>query len=191
MSSIQAATARTTAILALGCALALAAPAPAGAADEAQGGEITPGKGVGPITLSMALDDLTRLWGAPAQKGERDQDGVVLYDYSEARGVIVFLKDDRVVQFVVVTPAWSTPSGARVGATWPQVRAFLGQPDETLPGQTKDESRYLYRQRGIAFILKGRTVAAIVVLAAQGAAPSKSPLDDILGTGKARGQGGR
>jgi hypothetical protein len=77
-----------------------------------------------------------------------------------------------------------------VGATWPEVRAFLGQPDETLPGQTKDESRYLYK-RGIAFILKGRAVAAIVVVAAQGPAPSKGPLDDLLGPAKGRGQGGR
>jgi hypothetical protein len=178
------------ALLALVCALAAAAAA-AGAATEAPGGEITPGKGVGPITLGMPQDDLVRLWGPAERTGERDQDGVVLHDYSGPQGVFAFLKDDRVVQLVVVTPAWSTPSGARVGATWPQVRAFLGQPDETLPGQDKDETRYLYKQRGIAFILKGRAVAAIVVVTAQGAAASKGPLDDILGTGKGRGQGGR
>ena len=176
------------AVLALGCALVLAAPVVPGAAEEGAGGEITPGKGVGPINLGMPLDDLTRLWGPSAEKGERSEDGVALRDYSDAQGVLVFLKDDHVVQLVVVTPAWATPSGAKVGATWPQVRAFLGQPEETIPGQTKDETRYLYRQRGLAFILRGRAVAAIVVLAPQVEATNKGPLDDLLGSGK-KGQG--
>jgi len=190
MNAMRAPRVGAAVLVALVCALAWAAVA-AGAAPDAPGGEITPGKGVGPVTLGMPLDDLVRLWGPPAQQGDRGQDGVVLYDYTEARGVLVFLKDDRVVQLIVVTPAWSTSNGAKVGTTWPEVRAFLGQPDETSPGQSQDESRYLYKQRGIAFILKGRTVAAIVVLTAQSAAPSKGFLDDILGSGKGRGQGGR
>lgn len=191
MNPVQAPEVGAAALLSFVCALALAAPAAAGAAPEAPGGEITPGKGVGPITLGLPLDDLVRLWGPPEQRTERDQDGVVRYDYGEARGVHVFLKDGRVAQLIVVTPAWSTPNGAKVGTTWPEVRAFLGQPDETLPGQTQNESRYWYKQRGIAFVLKGRTVAAIVVVAGASEPAARGFLDDLLGKGRGRGGRGR
>ena len=176
--------------LTLFCALALAAPAAAGAAPEAQGGEITPGKGVGPITVGMPLEGLLRLWGTPQRK-DRGQDGIDLYDYGEVRGVLAFLKEDRVAQLIVLTPAWSTPTGAKVGTTWPEVRAFLGQPDETPPGHTQDELRYWYKRRGIAFILRGRTVAAIVVLAGVNEPASHGFLDDLLEKGRGRGDGRR
>jgi len=176
------------ALLGLVCALALAGPAAAGAAPEGPSGEITPGKGVGPITLGMSPEGLRRLWGPP-QRTDRGQDSVDLYDYGEAQGVLVFLKEDRVAQLVVVTPAWSTPAGAKVGTPWPAVRAFLGQPDETLPGETQGESRYWYKQRGIAFILKDRTVTAIVVLAAVNEPASRGFLDDLLGIGRGRWEG--
>ena len=176
-------------VFALVCALALA-PAAAGEAPEAQGGEITPGKGVGPITLGMPLEGLLRAWGPPQNK-DRDPDGVDRYDYGDAQGVLVYLKEDRVAQLIVLTPAWATPSGAKVGTRWPEVRAFLGSPDETLPGQTQDEPRYWYKQRGIAFILKGRAVAAIVVLAGVNESASKGLLEDLLGGKKGRGGGGR
>lgn len=172
------------------CALALVAPAPPAAAAEAQGGEITPGKGVGPITLGMSLEDLVRLWGLP-QETDRGQDGVDRYDYGEARGVLVFLKEGRVFQLIVLTPAWSTATGAKVGTPWPQVRAFLGQPDEAPAGQTPDEVRYWYKRLGIAFFLKGRTVAAIAVVPAQNESASSGLLDDLLGKGRGRGGGGR
>lgn len=175
-------------LLAVVCALALAAPAAAGAAPETPGGEIALGKGVGPITLGMSLENLVRLWGRP-QREDRDQDGVERYDYSQTQGVFVFLKEDRVIQLVVLTPAWSTPSGAKVGIPWPQVRAFLGQPDTTLQGQTPDETRYWYKQLGVAFILKGRRVDSIVVLPGANAPASHGLLDDLLGGGKKRGGG--
>ncbi len=178
------------ALLTVLCAFALAAPAPAAAAAEAEGNEITPGKGVGPITLGMSLQELVRLWGLPQEKA-RDQDGIDRYDYGEARGVLVFLKEDRVAQVIVLTPTWSAPSGAKVGMPWPEVRAFLGQPDEMLKGQTPDESRYWYKRRGIVFILKGRRVAAIVVVPAESESASQGFLDDLLGKGKARGGGGK
>lgn len=177
------------ALLAALCAFALAAPAPAAAA-EAEGGEIAPGKGVGPITLGMSQQELVRQWGPPQEKA-RNQDGSELYDYGEARGVLIFLKEDRVAQLIVLTPAWSAPSGAKVGTPWPEVRAFLGQPEEMLRGQTPDESRYWYRRRGIVFILKGRRVAAIVVVPAESGSASQGLLDDLLGKGKSRGGGGR
>jgi hypothetical protein len=190
MSATRVPKVSAAALLILVCALARAAPGSAGAAPETQGGEITPGKGVGPITLGMSLEDLVLLWGRP-QQADRDQDGVDRYDYSEPRGVLVFLKEDRVAQLLVVTPAWSTPSGAKVGTPWPQVRAFLGLPEETLPGQTQDESRYWYRQRGIGFFLKGRTVSAIFVLPGMNEPGSRGVLEDLLGKGKGRGEGGR
>jgi len=80
-------------------------------------------------------------------------------------------------------------AGAKVGTPWPAVRAFLGQPDETLPGETQGESRYWYKQRGIAFILKDRTVTAIVVLAAVNEPASRGFLDDLLGIGRGRWEG--
>lgn len=167
--------------------LALAMLAGAGAGSTATGGEITPGKGVGPITIGLALSDLLRLWGAPEGTG-RDPDGVDVYDYSEARGVRVFLKGDRVARLLVVTPAWSTPNGIKVGTTRPEVRAFYGQPDETLSGQTPDEARYWYKQRGIVVILRDRTVAALEVLAAE-TGPRGSPADRPR-KGRGRGVGG-
>jgi hypothetical protein len=138
----------------------------------------------------MSLQELVRQWGPPQEKA-RDQDGVERYDYGEARGVLVFLRESRVAQLIVLTPAWSTPSGAKVGTPWPEVRAFMGQPDETLTGQTPDESRYWYRRRGIAFILKSRRVAAIVVVPAESGSTSQGLLDNLLGIGKGRGGGGR
>ncbi len=171
-------------------ALALAAPAPPAAAAEGESSEITPGKGVGAITLGMPLADLVSQWGLP-QGRARDQDGIDRYDYGEGRGVLVFLKEDRVAQLIVLTPAWSTPNGAKVGTPWPEVRAFLGQPDETPTGQTPDESRYWYRRRGIVFVLKGRRVAAIVVLPAESEPGPQGLLEDLLGKGRGRGGGGR
>jgi hypothetical protein len=103
--------------------------------------------------------------------------------------VLVLLKEDRVAQLVVLTPAWSAPSGAKVGMPWPEVRAFLGQPDESQSGQTPDESRYWYKRRGIAFILKGRRVAAIVVVPPENEPASQGLLDGLLGIGKSRGGG--
>ncbi len=177
-------------LLALVCALALAAPAAAGTTSEGAGGEITPGKGVGPITLGMPLEKLVSLWGRP-QREDRDQDGVVRYDYGDSQGVLVFLKEDRIIQLLVLTPAWVTPTGAKVGLPWPQVRAFLGQPDTTLPGQRPDETRYWYKQLGLAFILKGRTVDTIVVLAGFNESASRGFLDDLFGGGKKQGGGAR
>jgi hypothetical protein len=179
------------ALLTIVLAFALAAGATAGAAPDAQGGEITPGKSVGPITIGMPLEELLRVWGRPEQT-ERGQDGLDRSDYTD-RGVLVFLKEDRVVQLIVLSPAWSTTSGAKVGMRWPEVRAFLGQPNETQQGPTQDEPRYWYTERGIAFILKGRTVAAIAVVAPIHESGSKGLLDDLLkgGTKRERGDRGR
>lgn len=190
MNVVQAPQVGAAALVALVCALALAAPATAGAAPAAPGGKITPGKAVGPITIGMPLEDLVFLWGRPAGTG-REPDGVDLYDYNEARGVSVFLKGDRVVQLLVVTPAWSTPDGIKLGTPRPEVRVFLGPPDETLPGETQDEARYWYKKRGLLVILKGRTVAAIVVLAPESEPASQNFLKDLLGKGRGREQGGR
>ena len=190
MNATPVAKLASAALLTLVFALALAARAAAGAAPDAQGGEITPGKGVGPITIGLPLEELLRVWGRP-QQTDRSQDGIDRYDYPEPRGVLVFLKDDRVVQLIVLSPAWSTASGAKVGTRWPEIRAFHGQPDETQQGQTQDEPRYWYTQRGIAFILKGRTVAAIAVVAPLPESASKGLLDDLLGGGTKRGRGER
>ena len=156
---------RPTALALLLCgALLAAAPAWAAAAD-AGGREIIPGKAVGDIKLGMSLSDLFQRWGQ-AENTERDLDGITLYDYGETRGVGVFVAGDRISQILVVTPDWATTNGLKVGATRPEVLAFYGLPEEQFGGQTRDEFRFWYKQRGIAFIFKNRTVAGITVLAA-------------------------
>jgi hypothetical protein len=142
----------------------LLAAAPAGAAAAgAGGGEIVPGKGVGDLKVGMSLGDLLKRWGQ-AERTERDLEGVTLYDYGETRGVGVFVAGDRISQILVVTPDWSTTNGIKVGATRPEVLAFYGRPDVQLTGQAQDEVRFWYKQRGIVFIFKDRTVAGIAVL---------------------------
>ena len=160
--------------------LAPAAPAGAAAADAARG-EIVPGQRVGEIKVGMVVGDLLRLWGLP-ERTERDPDGVTLYDYGEGKGVGVFVAGDRVSQILVVTPVWATPTGIKVGATRPEVVAFYGRPDETLPGQTPEEFRYWYRRRGIVFLFKDRAVAGITVIAAEVPEPLKglSPDDPAV-----------
>jgi hypothetical protein len=190
MNATQVPKVGAAALVALVCALALAGPAAAGAAPAPPGGAITPGRGVGPITIGTSREDLVFLWGRPEGTG-RDLDGVDLYDYLETRGVRVFLTGDQVVQLLVVTPAWSTPDGIRVGTTRPEVRAFLGPPDDLLPGQIQDEALYWYKQRGLIVIFKDRAAAAIVVLAARSAPVSQDLLKDLPETGRGREQGGR
>lgn len=147
-------------------ALAAAGVAPAQAASAGPGGEITPGKGVGGITLGMTVNDLFRLWGPPART-ERDPDGVVLFDYGDARGTGVFVAGDRVSQIMVVTPDWSTPNGIKVGSTRPEVLAFFGRPDAQFPGQTRDETRIYYRRNGLVIAFKDRSVVGITVVPAE------------------------
>lgn len=163
-----------------GSILASAVPAVAAAAS-ATGGEIVPGKGVGPVILGMAAGDLLQRWGLP-ERTERDVDGVVLYDYGTAKGVGVFVSGDRVSQILVVGREWSTPSGIGVGATRPEVVAFYGRPDEFLQGQSLDEFRYWYKHRGLVFIFRDRAVAGITVLPAEAEAPPGGlrPDDPVL-----------
>lgn len=150
-----------------------ASPAPA-AAGEA-GGLIHPGKGVGGISLGMAVGDLLRLWGLP-ERTERDPDGIILYDYGNSRGVGVFVAGDRVSQMLVVTPDWATPNGVRVGAKRPEVVAFFGRPDEQLGGASEGEFRYVYRRRGLAFTFKDRAVAGVTVIPAEAEEAPPEPL---------------
>jgi hypothetical protein len=159
------------------CGVLLAAPAGASAAGAA-GGEIVPGKGVGDLKVGMSLRDLLQRWGQ-AERTERDMDGVTLYDYGDTRGVGVFVAGDRVAQILVVTPDWSTTNGIKVGATRPEVLAFYGRPDEQVTGQTPDEFRFWYKERGIVFIFKNRTVAGITVLGTDVPEAPKGPdMDD-------------
>lgn len=160
------------------CWALLAAAAPAWAAGGGAGGEIVPGKGVGDIKVGMPVGELLRLWGPPPRT-ERDLDGVVLYDYGEAKGVGIFISGDRVSQIMVVSPDWVTTNGIKVGATRPEVAAFFGRPDEEMQGQSLGEFRYWYRRRGIVFIFKDREVAGITVIAAEAReAPKGLPSDD-------------
>ncbi len=152
--------------LLLGGALLAPVVSAAAAAGGGARGEIVPGQSVGEIKVGMVVGDLLRLWGVP-ERTERDLDGVTLYDYGDRRGAGVFVAGDRVSQILVVTPEWATPSGIKVGATRPEVVAFYGRPDETLPGQAQDEFRYWYRRRGIIFLFKDRAVAGITVIAAE------------------------
>jgi len=177
-------------LVALVWALAPAGPAARGAAPAPPGGEITPGRSVGSITIGTSREDLVYLWGRPEGTG-RDQNGVDLYDYEETRGVRVFLEGDRVVQLLVMTPAWSTPDGVKVGTTRPEVRTFLGPPDEAPPGQIGDEARYWYKRRGLIVIFKGRAAAAIVVLAAGSEPVAQGLLQELPGKGGGREQGGK
>jgi len=155
---------RPAALALLLCGTLLAAAPALAAAAEAGGREIVPGKAVGEIKLGMSVGDLFKRWGQ-AERTERDTDGITLYDYGETHGVGVFVDGDRVSQILVVTPDWSTTNGIKVGATRPEVLAFYGLPDEQFAGQTQDEYRLWYKQRGIVFIFKSRTVAGITVLA--------------------------
>ena len=153
-------------LLALGGPAKFLAPAPAGAA-QAPGGQIAPGKGVGPVTLGMAARDLLRLWGNPGRM-EQAPDGVSLYDYGESHGVGVFVSGDRVSQILVVDRNWTAPNGITVGASRSELVAFLGRPDDAFAGETPDELRFLYKRQGLIFILKDRTVVGITVFPAEG-----------------------
>ena len=159
-----------------GLALAFA-PAQGGAAVPA-GGQIAPGRGVGPVTLGMAARDLLRVWGTPAHM-EQAPDGVSLYDYGESHGAGVFVTGDRVSQILVVDRNWTTPNGIKVGATRSELIAFLGRPDDAFAGETPDELRFLYRRHGLVFILKNRNVVGITVIPGEGEeGPRGLPPDD-------------
>jgi hypothetical protein len=129
-------------------------------------GEIVPGKGVGSITVGMTSADVMRLWGPPSRT-ENSSDGVILFDYGDAKGVGVFVLGERIMQIMVVTQAWSV-NGLKIGATRPEVLAFFGPPDEEQTAiDSPGEYRYVYRRRGLAFTFRDRTVAAIAVIPAE------------------------
>ena len=101
----------------------------------AQDNLIVPGTRIGPVTLGLAADEVTKLFG----KGQlRPLKTGVLHLY-EQQGLVVYVEDERVASVSVRSPQFATRGGIRVGSDVDSVLSSLGR-DYELEG---DEENYV------------------------------------------------
>ncbi len=118
---------------------------------------IVPGKALGPVSLGMSWDDVTRILGQPAPaQGEE-----VLYPDWD---VAVIYRDGNAVRFTTTNPQFRTASGAGVGIPIDDATRLVGSGMLDM-SVTNGDPVVLYPSSGIGFVFHLGVAVEVFVVA--------------------------